>query len=171
MSKLDFKTSDSLAFCWESTEMQWFILIASSAFPCNTTMNLHLKKSIFRIPNLGRNEENKWKFQSMSKTEEKSQVLEKHHTFGSLLILLLRIRGGKKYQGKSLNIKVDDGLSKTVDENLNVETYVNLDWRINAALESFKIKYSGSQDKTVIVFVSIRLESVLRHIAGLSLVP
>ncbi|KRY83035.1 hypothetical protein T4D_9296 [Trichinella pseudospiralis] len=71
-------------------------------------MNLHLKKSIFRIPNLGRNEENKWKFQSMSKTEEKSRVLEKHHTFG-------RFEGGKKYQGKSLNIKVDDGLSKTVD--------------------------------------------------------
>ncbi|KRX89988.1 hypothetical protein T4E_5490 [Trichinella pseudospiralis] len=118
MSKLDFKTSDSLAFCWESTEMQWFILAETRRTNGNSNPCQRQKK---------------------------------------------RFEGGKKYQGKSLNIKVDDGLSKT--------TYVNLDWRINAALESFKIKYSGSQDKTVIVFVSIRLESVLRHIAGLSLVP
>ncbi|KRZ64772.1 hypothetical protein T10_7320, partial [Trichinella papuae] len=132
MSKLDFKTSDSLAFCWESTEMQWFILIASSAFPCNTTMNLHLKKSIFRIPNLGRNEENKWKFQSMSKTEGKSREMgEASHKacFNITNVIsapnincilaadsfIKGFEGEKKDQGKSLNIKVDGGLSETVD--------------------------------------------------------
>ncbi|KRY99099.1 hypothetical protein T11_6270 [Trichinella zimbabwensis] len=53
-------------------------------------------------------------------------------------------------------------------ENCKVDPYVDLDWRISAALESFKIKYSGSKDKTVVVFVDKRLESVLRHVAGLS---
>ncbi|KRZ01820.1 hypothetical protein T11_9229 [Trichinella zimbabwensis] len=66
--------------------------------------------------------------------------------------------------------RVDESYETSVQwpENCKVDPYVDLDWRISAALESFKIKYSGSKDKTVVVFVDKRLESVLRHVAGLS---
>ncbi|KRZ01600.1 hypothetical protein T11_2030 [Trichinella zimbabwensis] len=66
--------------------------------------------------------------------------------------------------------RVDESYETSVQwpENCKVDPYADLDWRISAALESFKIKYSGSKDKMVVVFVDKSLESVLRHVAGLS---
>ncbi|KRX87789.1 hypothetical protein T4E_9744 [Trichinella pseudospiralis] len=198
MSQSDFKTSDSLAFRWESTEMLWFILIEKDKLPL-----LRLRA--------GRNEENGWKFQSMSKTEGKSREMgEASHKacFNITNVIsapnincilaadsfIKGFEGEKKDQGKSLNIKVDGGLSETVDgyylqkqfqslvaesgypidesyessvkwsQNCTVDPYINLDWRIRAALESFREKYLGSMDNVVVVFVDKSLESVLRRI-------
>ncbi|KRX87784.1 hypothetical protein T4E_6490 [Trichinella pseudospiralis] len=132
----------------------------------------------------GRNEENGWKFQSMSKTEGKSREMGEASHKACFNIT----------NGKSLNIKVDGGLSETVDgyylqkqfqslvaesgypidesyessvkwsRNCTVDPYINLDWRIRAALQSFREKYLGSMDNVVVVFVDKSLESVLRRI-------
>ncbi|KRY81086.1 hypothetical protein T4D_2008 [Trichinella pseudospiralis] len=48
--------------------------------------------------------------------------------------------------------------------NCTVDPYINLDWRIRAALQSFREKYLGSMDNVVVVFVDKSLESVLRRI-------
>ncbi|KRX92467.1 hypothetical protein T4E_3486 [Trichinella pseudospiralis] len=66
--------------------------------------------------------------------------------------------------------RVDDSYETCAQRsgNSEVDPYVDLDCRISAALESFKEKYSGSEEKMVVVFVDKRLESVLRHVANLS---
>ncbi|KRZ13328.1 hypothetical protein T11_14465 [Trichinella zimbabwensis] len=106
--------------------------------------------------------------------------------------------GGQKDEMSVLNIKVDGALSESVegyylqkqfrslvvergypvDEtyetsvkwpgNCKVDPYVDLDWRINAALESMRKQYSDSVDKMVVVFVNNSLENVLRVVAGRS---
>ncbi|KRZ13599.1 hypothetical protein T11_7969 [Trichinella zimbabwensis] len=198
MPQLDFKTFDSLAFRWESTQMLWFILVEEDGFPL-----LHFRA--------GRNEESEWKFQSMTKTERKSREMGKasHKACFNITDVICApsikcivaahsfikaFERDQKDEMKILNIKVDGGLSESIEgyylqkpfrslaaergypvdevyetsvkwsRNSIVDPYVNLDWRIKAALESFREKYSGSMDKVVAVFVDKSLESVLRGV-------
>ncbi|KRZ73616.1 hypothetical protein T10_1982 [Trichinella papuae] len=198
MSQSYFRTFDSWAFSWQSTQTLWFILVQEDRFP-------HLR---FRAV---RNEMGEWKFQSVTTIENKSRVMGKasHEACFNITDVISApsmkcvaaadsfikaFERDQKDEMKILNIKVDGGLSESVEgyylqkqfrslavergypvdevyetsikwsENCNVDAYVNLDWRINAALESLREKYSGSMDKVVVVFVDKSLESVLRGV-------
>ncbi|KAL1236001.1 ATP synthase subunit b,plastid [Trichinella pseudospiralis] len=108
------------------------------------------------------------------------------------LCLRSGFQDGLEDEMKILNIKVDGGLSSTVEgyylckqfqsmlvksgfnvdesyetsvkcpENYKIDPYVNLDWRINTALGSIKKKYSGSKLQMVVAFVDKCLENVLK---------
>ncbi|KRY83051.1 hypothetical protein T4D_16797 [Trichinella pseudospiralis] len=107
--------------------------------------------NIYCNTNLVENEVDVWKFQSMTMAENDPRVIG--------------FESRQQDISQFLKIKVE------APGNCKVDSYVDLVWRINTALESLNIKYSGSQNKTIIVFVDNRLESVLRHVAGLSLLP
>ncbi|KRZ05088.1 hypothetical protein T11_6862 [Trichinella zimbabwensis] len=119
MSQSDFKTFDSLAFCWESTQMMWFILVEEDGFPL-----LHFRA--------GRNEESEWKFQSMTTIEGKSRLMgETSHkarfnitdvicapSIKCIVAAHNFIKGferDQKEEMKILNIKVDGGLSESIE--------------------------------------------------------
>ncbi|KRZ21424.1 hypothetical protein T4B_9588, partial [Trichinella pseudospiralis] len=190
-----------------------FLICVSVQVMINTSMNLHLTKNIHRNSNLVRNEMGEWKFYSTTTVESKSHVMgEISHESGFNITDVICapsmrcvaaadsfIKGFERDQKgkmKNLNIKIDGGLSESIEgyylqkqfrslalergyavdevyetsikwsENHNVDTYVNSDWRINAALKSLRKKYPGSMDKMVAVFVDKSLESVLRGVGA-----
>ncbi|XP_003374082.1 hypothetical protein Tsp_08809 [Trichinella spiralis] len=61
--------------------------------------------------------------------------------------------------------RVDETFESSVKrpESSIFDPYVNLQWRINAAVESLRTKYSCSMNEMVVVFVDKSLESVLKE--------
>ncbi|KRZ35905.1 hypothetical protein T4C_12100 [Trichinella pseudospiralis] len=200
MSQFDFKTFDSLAFRWDSTQLFWFILVEEDGFP-------------LLCFSAGKNEDREWKSQSMTTIEARSGLMgEASHearfnitdvicapSIKCIIAADSFIKGFERDQKgkmKNLNIKIDGGLSESIEgyylqkqfrslalergyavdevyetsvkwsENGKIDPYVNLNWRINAALESFRKKYSVSKHTMVAVFVDKSLESVLRDVGA-----
>ncbi|KRZ73594.1 Retrovirus-related Pol polyprotein from transposon TNT 1-94 [Trichinella papuae] len=172
--------------------------------------SLHKRCGLFWFKKTVRNEMGEWKFQSVTTIENKSRVMGKasHEACFNITDVISApsmkcvaaadsfikgFEGGRKDEIKVLDIKVDGGLSESVEgyylqkqflslaaergyrvnetyetsvkcpENCKFDPYVNLYWRINAALESMRKKYSGSMDRMVVVFVDKSLESLLKE--------
>ncbi|KRX67959.1 hypothetical protein T09_14432 [Trichinella sp. T9] len=191
--------SQSWVLRWESTPMMWFILVEDDGFPV-----LRLRE--------GKNEASERNFQSMTAVERKSCVMGQasqieHFNISEVICapsikcivaadsFINGFQCEKKDEIKGLNIKIDGGLSSTVEcyylhkefRSLVVEhgydvdetyessverptkckedPYVDLDSRLSAVLKFMRRKYSDSEDKVVTVFVDKCLESVLRSAA------
>ncbi|KRZ73591.1 hypothetical protein T10_1522 [Trichinella papuae] len=196
MSQSYFRTFDSWAFSWQSTQTLWFILVQEDRFP-------HLR---FRA---GNNKANVWNSPSLTMTETKARAMGKAAQYMCYNItnvicapsikcivaadsFIKGFEGGQKNPMKPLNIKIDGGLSESIEgyylqkqfqslvaesgypvddtyetciqwpEDSFVDAYVNLTWRINAAVQSMKITYSGIIEQIVALFVDRSVESVLR---------
>ncbi|KRZ02160.1 hypothetical protein T4B_7856, partial [Trichinella pseudospiralis] len=159
MSQTDFINFDSWAFRWDSTQLLWFILVEKDRFS-----HLHFREV--------EKDAGEWKFQSMPMAEKKSRVMGAASYKSCFNITdVISAPSTKCILAADSFIKGNIKLLQTCAQrsgNSEVDPYVDLDCRISAALESFKEKYSGSEEKMVVVFVDKRLESVLRHVANLS---
>ncbi|KRZ01885.1 hypothetical protein T11_2537 [Trichinella zimbabwensis] len=196
MWKTDLSTFDSWSFRWESTQELWFILVEEDELPF-----LRLRSGV--------NQASVGKFPFTTMTERRSRAMGRASfnarfnitdvicapsftCFTAADNFIKGFQDGLEDEMKILNIKVDGGLSSTVEgyylhkqfrsmvvesgfnvdetyetsvkcpENYKIDPYVNLDWRINAALGSIKKKYSGSMFQMVAVFVDKCLDNVLK---------
>ncbi|KRY82430.1 hypothetical protein T4D_621, partial [Trichinella pseudospiralis] len=196
MPKRNCDTFDSWGFHWDFTQMLWFIMVEEDDL------------LLFRL-GAESDEANVWSSSSLTMTETKSREMGKAAQYMRYNItnvicapsikciaaahsFIKGFEGGKKYQGKPLNIKIEGGLSETVegyclqkqfqsfvaesgypiDESYetcikwpggsSIDPYVNLAWRINEAVKSMMRTYSGAIEQIVAIFVDRSLERMLR---------
>ncbi|KRX92463.1 hypothetical protein T4E_366 [Trichinella pseudospiralis] len=198
MWKSNLSTFDSWSVRWHFTHELWFIFVEEDVLP-------------FLRLGAGRKEEGVRKSGFATMTEKRSRAMgtASHYARFNIVDVICApsftcitaadnfikgFEGGLKDEIKVLDIKVDGGLSSSVEgyylqkqflslaaeggyrvdetyetsvkcpENCKIDPYINLYWRINAALESIRKKYSGSMDKMVVVFVDKSLESLLKEV-------
>ncbi|KRY81010.1 hypothetical protein T4D_6083 [Trichinella pseudospiralis] len=177
MWKTNLSTFDSWSFRWESTQELWFVLVEEDELPFLCLRSGVNQASVGKVP-----------FTTM--TERRSRAMGRASfnarfnitdvicapsftCFTAADNFIKGFQDGLEDEMKILNIKVDGGLSSTVEgyylykqfqsmlvesgfnvdesyetsvkcpENYKIDPYVNLDWRINTALGSIKKKYSG----------------------------
>ncbi|KRY70494.1 hypothetical protein T4A_14250 [Trichinella pseudospiralis] len=109
-----------------------FLFYVSVQVIINTIINLHLKKNIYSNPNLGKNEDREWKSQSMTTIEARSGLMgEASHearfnitdvicapSIKCIIAADSFIKGFERDQKgkmKNLNIKIDGGLSESIE--------------------------------------------------------
>ncbi|OUC41977.1 hypothetical protein D917_10541 [Trichinella nativa] len=198
MAKCNCNSFDSLVFHWNFTQMLWFIMVEEDD---NPNLCVDAKSD----------QENVWNSSSLAMAERKSYAMGRaaryaqYHitdvicapSFKCVNVADNFIRGfecGNKDEMKKLKIKINGGLSSTVEcyylykefRSLAVERgyrvdatyegsvewpgdkiidpYVNLLWRINAIVQSLMMEYPGIREQMVAVFVDKSVESVLTRV-------